>query len=97
MTLSRIATGYFRHPDDTLLQYEQVRSYAVHGEVAPMVTSGQACNLEWSVRDTLNQDLKIASEHGFTKREQLTNLLDEYPGREALITWDPRERQSRLD
>ena len=32
MTLSRFATGHFRHPDDTFLQYEQVRSYAVHGE-----------------------------------------------------------------
>ena len=27
MTLSRIATGYFRHPDDTFLPYDEVRSY----------------------------------------------------------------------
>ena len=38
MTLSRIATGRFRHPDDTFLAYKEVRSFAVHGEAAPAVT-----------------------------------------------------------
>lgn len=87
MTLSRIATGAFRHPDDTFLQYDQLRSYAVHGEVAPVVTTEQANDFAWAVRDTLDQYLTVASENGFTKRGQLLDLLDTYPGRDALIDW----------
>jgi hypothetical protein len=87
MTLSRIATGYFRHPDNTLLQYDQVRSFAGHGEVAPPVTPEQASNLAWAVRETLDQYLTVANAHGFTRRKQLLDLLDSYPGRDDLIAW----------
>jgi hypothetical protein len=87
MTLSRIATGHFRHPDDTVLQYEQVRSYAVHGETAPKVTSRQASLFEWAVRDTLDHYLTVANQHGFTRRGQLLDLLDHHPLRDGLITW----------
>ena len=87
MTLSRIATGYFRHPDDTFLQYDQVRSYAVHGEIAPAVTAEKAAEFAWAVRDTLDQYLTAASQHGFTKRKQLLDLLDNYERRDALIAW----------
>jgi len=93
MTLSRIATGYFRHPDDTFLAYKEVRSFAVHGEAAPAVTPEQASHFAWAVRDTLDQYLTVANEHGFTKRRQLLDLLDDYPGRDALIAWI-RERGS---
>ncbi len=93
MTLSRIATGYFRHPDDTFLQYDQVRSHAVHGEIAPRVTPEQAGIFAWAVRDTLDQYLTVANERGFTKRKQLLDLLDGYPGRDELIAWI-RERGS---
>jgi hypothetical protein len=87
MTLSRIATGSFRHPDDTLLQYDQVRSFAVHGELAPTVTPAQASDFAWAVRDTLDQYLTVANEHGFTRRKQLLDLLDHYEGRDDLIAW----------
>ena len=87
MTLSRIATGVFRHPDDTFLQYDEVRSYAVHGEIAPTVTPQQASHFAWAVRDTLDQYLTVANKHGFTRRRQLLDLLDGYPGRDKLITW----------
>ena len=87
MTLSRIATGVFRHPDDTFLQYDEVRSYAVHGEIAPTVTPQQASHFAWAVRDTLDQYLTVANKHGFTRRRQLLDLLDGYPGRDELITW----------
>jgi hypothetical protein len=87
MTLSRIAQGYFRHPDDTFLQYDQMRSYAVHREIAPTVTPAQASDFAWAVRDTLDEYLAVASQSGFTKRRQLLDLLDNYPGRDALVTW----------
>jgi hypothetical protein len=87
MTLSRIATGAFRRPDDTFLQYDQLRSYAVHGEVAPVVTTEQASDFAWAVRDTLDQYLTVARENGFTRRSQLLDLLDTYPGRDVLIDW----------
>jgi len=87
MTLSAIAMGRFRHPDDTFLAYKEVRSFAVHGEAAPAVTPQQASHFAWVVRDTLDQYLTIANQHGFTKRRQLMDLLDNYPGRDALIAW----------
>ncbi len=87
MTLSRIAAGYFRHPDDTLLQYDQVRSHAVHGEIAPTVTREQAGLFAWAVRDTLDQYLTVANQHGFNRRRQLLDLLDRYEGRDELIAW----------
>ena len=85
MTLSAIATGRFGNPDDTFLAYEEVRSFAVHGEVAPAVTPEQASLFAWAIRDTLDQYLTIANQYGFTKRRQLLDLLDNYPGRDALI------------
>jgi len=87
MTLSRISTGNFFHPDDTFLAYEDVRSFAVHGEAAPAVTAKQAEQFAWAVRDTLDQYLTIANAHGFTKRGQLLDLLDNYPDRDVLIAW----------
>jgi hypothetical protein len=87
MILSRIATGAFRHPDDTFLAYKEVRSSAVHGGVSPVVTAEQASHFAWAVRDTLDQYLTVANEHGFTKRQDLLDLLDNYPGRDTLITW----------
>jgi hypothetical protein len=93
MTLSEIANGWFFDPDDTFLQYDQVRSYAVHGETTPAVTAEQAIEFALTVRETLDQYLAVASKHGFTKRRQLLNLLDAYPKRDELITWI-RERGS---
>lgn len=87
MTLSAIVTGQFRHPDDTFLAYNEVRSFAVHGEAAPAVTPQQASHFAWAVRDTLDQYLTIANQHGFTKRRQLMDLLDNYPDRDKLIAW----------
>lgn len=93
MTLGEIANGYFFDPDDTFLQYDQIRSHAVHGEITPTVTAEQAAEFAWAVRDTLDQYLTVAGRHGFTKRRQLLNLLDNYPKRDELITWI-RERGS---
>ena len=58
-----------------------------------MVTPEQASHFAWAVRDTLDQYLTVANENGFTRRSQLLDLLDTYPGREALIAWI-RERGS---
>lgn len=52
-----------------------------------MVTAEQASHFAWAVRDTLDQYLTVANEHGFTKRQDLLDLLDNYPGRDTLITW----------
>jgi hypothetical protein len=87
MTLSAIAMGGFRHPDDTFLAYKEVRSFAVHGEAAPAVTPQQASRFARAVQDTLDQYLTIANQHGFTKRRQLMDLLDNYPDRDKLIAW----------
>jgi hypothetical protein len=59
----------------------------VHGEVTPAVTAEQAGLFAWAVRDTLDQYLTVAGKHGFTRRKQLLDLLDGYPGRQDLITW----------
>lgn len=87
MTLSSIATGGFRDPDDTFLAYKEVRSYAVHGEAAPPVTREQASHFAWAVRDTFDQYLTVAAERGLTKRRELLDLLDNYESRDELIAW----------
>jgi hypothetical protein len=87
MTLSAIATGHFRPPDNTFLAYKEVRSFAVHGEVAPAVIPQQADHFARAVQDTLDQYLTIANQHGYTKRRQLMDLLDNYPDRDKLIAW----------
>jgi hypothetical protein len=87
MTLSAIATGRFRNPDDTFLAYKDVRSFAVHGEAEPPVNPGQASNFERAVQETYDQYLTVAKERGFTKRRQLLQLLDNYENRNELITW----------
>lgn len=87
MTLSEIANGYYYDPDDTFLQYEQVRSYAVHGEIAPAVTEQQAAEFAVTVRDTLDQYLTVASRNSFTKRGDLLQLLDNYPRRQEQVAW----------
>jgi hypothetical protein len=87
MTLSAIATGRFRNPDDTFLAYKDVRSFAVHGEAEPPVTPKQASNFERAVQETYDQYLTVAKKHGFTKRRQLLQLLDNYENRNKLIAW----------
>lgn len=87
MTLGEIAVGYFVDPDDTFLKYDQVRSHAVHGEITPTVTAEQASEFAWAVRETLDQYLAVANRHGFTRRRQLLDLLDDYPKRDELIAW----------
>lgn len=87
MTLSRIAIECFPHPDDTFLHYDQIRSFAVHGEVAPPVSPAQAGRFALGVRNALDQYLTVAKKHNFTKRKQLLDLLDSYAGRDDLIAW----------
>jgi hypothetical protein len=87
MTLSAIATGRFRNPDDTFLAYKEVRSFAVHGEAEPPVTTEQASGFERAVRETFDQYLTVAKDRGFTKRRQLLQLLDNYEDRDKLIAW----------
>ena len=65
----------------------------MHGEIAPTVTAEQAAEFAWTVRETLDQYLTVACKHGFTKRRQLLDLLDNYPKRDELIAWI-RERGS---
>lgn len=87
MTLSAIATGHFWPPDNTFLAYKEVRSFTVHGEAAPAVTPQQADHFARAVQDTLDQYLTIANQRGFTKRQQLMDLLDNYPDRDKLLAW----------
>ena len=87
MTLSAIAMGRFRNPDDTFLAYKKVRSFAVHGEAEPPVTPEQASDFERAVRETFDQYLTVAKDHGFTKRWQLLQLLDNHEDRDKLIAW----------
>lgn len=88
MTLSAIAAGGFRNPDDTFLANKEVRSFAVHGEAEPPVTPEHASDFERAVREAYDQYLAVAKERGFTKqRGQLLQLLDNYEDRDELIAW----------
>jgi hypothetical protein len=87
MTLSHAVTGGFRHPNQTFLLYDQVRSGAVHGEHPLELDSRTYSQFEWSVRDALDNYLAFARDRGIARRGRLLRDLDTHPDRPQQIEW----------
>jgi hypothetical protein len=85
MMLSHIVSGGFRHPDETFFLYDQVRSAAVHGEEAPVVTSDDAASFAKAVYEAVGNYLTLANSRGITRRGKLLEALDNHPDRSELI------------
>jgi hypothetical protein len=85
--LSHVATGGFGHPNETWFLYDQVRSSAVHGEIAPEISSDIVRSFAENVRATLNDYLNVAGQHGLTKRGRLLAVLDHHADRSQLVAW----------
>jgi hypothetical protein len=86
MMLSHVVTGGFRHPNKTFFFYDQVRSAAVHGEEVPPI-SWRDTNMEWAVRETLNDYLAFARDRTISRRGKLLQALDDHSDRPQLIAW----------
>ncbi|HEX5406597.1 MAG TPA: hypothetical protein VFX16_30360 [Pseudonocardiaceae bacterium] len=85
--LSYVATGGFGHPNEIWFLYDQVRSSAVHGEIAPEISSDVVRSFAGNVRATLNNYLNVAGQHGLTKRGRLLAVLDYHADRSQLVAW----------
>lgn len=85
--LSHLVEGTFSHPNTTVFLYEDVRSTAVHGEGDIKVDWDEVRGFARSVRNTLNQFLKLAKEQNIKKRSRLLKYLDEHPDRSKLKDW----------
>jgi hypothetical protein len=79
--------GSFSHPASAFLLYDKVRSDAVHGEEAPLVSDDDLIAFAWSVRRGINQFLKYARAEGFTRRSQVTDALDQHERCQELVDW----------
>jgi hypothetical protein len=88
------STGGYRHPSSTYLLYDNVRSAAVHGELAPEVPRRDLDSFAMDVRRALNEYLAFATRHRFTKRAQVRKALDRAQCRDEvlrrLLAEDPR-------
>jgi hypothetical protein len=79
--------GSFSHPARAYLLYDKVRSDAVHGEEAPLVSDDDLIAFAWSVRRGINQFLRYARAEGFTRRSRVTDALDQHERCRELIDW----------
>ena len=49
------------------------------------MSTKMARDVEWTVRETLNQYLTLSWQHRLSRRGRLVRLLDQHPGRPQLI------------
>lgn len=68
--------GGFTHPARIFLLYDEVRSAAVHGEVAPELGRKEVDRFAWDVRRAISEFLSFARTEGLTKRKQVRKALD---------------------
>ena len=84
--LDVVMTKSFRDPGRTYTLYDQVRSYAVHGEQLRMAPSpGEADQFAFDVHDALDQFLTFARDRGINKRSGVRRALDEDEARADLV------------
>jgi hypothetical protein len=90
--LSHLVDGRFTHPVETLKNYADIRSVAIHGgEVREPITEGDVAKYERTVRWALRQYVLMIRQHGFSKKIQLIRLLDAPEQRRELAEWIRRE------
>lgn len=87
LVLSHVVSGGFREPNKTWNLYDQVRNAAVHGEDPPPVDHVTVRDLEWAVRDTLNEYLSFASTQSIGRRGKLIQALTSHPDVPQLADW----------
>lgn len=83
--LGLATTGGFSHPARAFLLYDEVRSAAVHGEIAPAVDQREIDVFAWDVRRAINEFVGYARRKGLTKRAQVRQTLDAHKGRQRVI------------
>lgn len=93
--LGSLASGGFTDPDRTLRLYDEVRSYAVHGEETPVVGENLVARFSDDVRRALNEVLSFAELEGITTRKALRRALDGHERRDK-VKAGLRERNPEL-
>lgn len=72
--LGHAVKGMFPDPYRLYFLYEQVRSYATHGEAAE-VTDDDVSYLDWNIRETMFELVAFCAERNLTKRSQVRREL----------------------
>jgi hypothetical protein len=83
--LGLLTSGGFTHPNRTYLLYDEVRSYAIHGEAPRPISQREVDDLAWDVRRAINEFLEYARAKGFTKRAHVRKALDEHERRDSVV------------
>jgi hypothetical protein len=83
--LGLLTSGGFAHPSRTYLLYDEVRSYAVHGEAPRPISQREADAFAWDVRRAINEFLEYARAQGFARRAPLRRALDEHERRNSVV------------
>jgi hypothetical protein len=77
-------SGHFRHPSNTYLLYDEVRSAAVHGEQVPQIGRQEVDAFELDVREAINEFLTFARSRNLVKRSKVRDALDADSRRQKL-------------
>lgn len=85
--LSTIAHGHYPDPSKVHRLYEQVRSYAVHGEEIKEFNEEDAKSFSWSVRKAVNEYLELVQANSFTRPQQVLNYLKKHDKHDELFDW----------
>lgn len=75
-TLASMVEGVFRHPKKTFDLYKEVRSYATHGEEVRELEPDEGTKFAWDAREAVDQYIRYADQHGFSRRSKLVAALD---------------------
>lgn len=86
-TLAFETDGMFRHPSRLFELYDEVRSYAVHGEkIERPLEADEASKFGWDTREAVAQFIRYAAENGLTKRREVRAALDTSESRSNILT-----------
>lgn len=73
--LGHVVQGQFPDPHRLYYLYDQVRSYATHGEITPDVTEDDIAYLNWNIRTTLFDLVTLCQTRNLVSRAQVRKEL----------------------
>lgn len=85
-TLALETEGMFRHPSQLFELYDEVRSYAVHGEeVERPLEPNEVSKFGWDAREAIDQFLRFAEGRRLTERKEVRAALDSSESRATIL------------
>lgn len=85
--LGKVASGGFAHPGRIFTIYDQVRSTAVHGEIAPTISRGTVTQLAFDIRRAVDETLTFARAHNLPSRKAVLKALKRQDQWDEVANW----------